>query len=91
MLLSCIGISQYVPLAMLYWVSGSLGFYVALRLLCYQLRHIKGLFVALNNRSVYTRRMLRYTALGYARLAGVTGSVYALDSPVFICTLPGQT
>ena len=59
MLLACIGISQFVPLAPLYG-TGSLGFCVPLLFL----RYVKGLFVALNSRSVYTRSMLRYTRGG---------------------------
>ena len=43
-LLACIGISQFVPLAPLYGVTGSLGFCVPLLFLRYQLRYIKGLF-----------------------------------------------
>ena len=64
MLLVCIGISQFVPLAPLYGVTGLLDFCVPLLFLRYQLQYVKGLFVALNSRSVYTRNMLRYTVLG---------------------------
>ena len=56
--------SQLVLLAPLYGVPGSLGFCAPLRFVRYQLRYVKGLFVALNGRSVYTRNMLRYTVLG---------------------------
>ena len=63
-LLACIGISQFMPMAPLYGVTGSLGFCVPLLFLRCQLRYIKGLFVALNSRSVYTRSMLRFVVLG---------------------------
>ena len=62
--LACIVISQLLPLALLYGVSGLLGFYLPFLFLRYQLRYIKGLFVTLNSRSVYTCSMLRYIVLG---------------------------
>ena len=64
MLLACMVISQLLPLAPLYGVDDSPGFCVPLLFLLYQLWYVKGLFVALNSRSVYTRNMLRYTVLG---------------------------
>ena len=72
-LLACIGISWFVPLAPLYGVTASLGFCARLLLVRSRLRYVKGLFVALNSRSVYTRCMLRDTVLG-ARLRQFAGS-----------------
>ena len=78
-LMSCIGISQHVPVGLMYAVSQSLGFCVTRLYLRYQLRYVKGLFLALNSRSVYTRRMLRCTVMG-AGLRPFAGSDW-----VFVC------
>ena len=42
----------------------SLGFCAPLLFPRHQLRYVKGLFIALKSRSVYTCNMLRYTVLG---------------------------